>query len=398
MGSVARPPLLCFSHLRWDFVWQRPQHVMSRLARDRRVYFVEEPLFDADAGAGPDGAVLRRREADGVVVAQPVCRDPGPGGGPALDAMYARLVDDLVRAEGLQEVTAWFYTPMLLPAVQGLRPALMVYDAMDELALFKGAPADLLPRERRLLGRADVVFTGGVGLARAKARLHDNVCAFPSGVEVEHYRRALAPETEVPPVLAALPRPRVGFFGVLDERLDLVLLDGLAAARPDLQLVLLGPVLKIDPAELPQRPNISYLGQQAYGDLPAFAKGFDVCMMPFALNQATRFISPTKTLEYMAAHKPIVSTPVPDVVGQFGHAVRIAGHLDAFSTAIDMALRETPAEREERVARERRILARSTWDAIVTGMDEQMRQAEQARLPLRRPVPVAAAVLDAAGD
>jgi UDP-galactopyranose mutase len=406
MGIERRPALLCFSHLRWDFVWQRPQHVMSRLARDREVYFVEEPLFRADAGAPPDGATLELREADGVVVAQPVCRDPGPGGEPALDEMFVRLTEELVRSRRLREVTAWFYTPMLLPAISRLSPDLVVYDAMDELSLFKGAPPELLPRERRLLEEADVVFTGGVSLGRAKARLHDNVHAFPSGVEVEHYRQALLPETRVPEDLADLARPRVGYFGVVDERLDLGLLDGIAAARPDLQIVLIGPVVKIDAADLPRRPNLHYLGQKEYRDLPAYVKGFDVCMMPFALNDATRFISPTKTLEYMAAHKPIVSTPVADVVGQYGDAVRIVGDVNAFSTAIDTALAETPDEREARVARERRLLARSTWDAIVARMGERMREAERGTpLPVRRPATAAtaaalarSAVLDAAGD
>jgi UDP-galactopyranose mutase len=388
--------LLCFSHLRWDFVWQRPQHVISRLARDREVFFVEEPLFEDGAGAPAAGARFALREADGVTVAQPVCADPGPGGGPALDAMYARLTDELVRSRGLGGFTAWFYTPMLLPAISRRSPALVVYDAMDELSLFKGAPADLLPRERRLLERADLVFTGGVSLGRAKARLHDTVYAFPSGVEVEHYGRALDPRTVVPEDLAAVPGPRVGFFGVIDERLDLALLDAAAAARPELHFVLLGPVLKIGADELPRRPNLHYLGQKAYRDLPAYVKGFDVCMMPFALNEATRFISPTKTLEYMAAHKPIVSTPVADVVGQYQQAVQIAGDVDAFTAAIDTALAETAGEREARTARERRLLERNTWDAIVERMDERMRQAENGTaLPVRRTA--AALVLDAAG-
>jgi UDP-galactopyranose mutase len=386
--------------LRWDFVWQRPQHVISRLARDREVVFVEEPRFEAGAGA-PAGARFALREADGVTVAQPVCADPGPGGGPALDAMYARLTDELVRARGLGGFTAWFYTPMLLPAVSRRAPGLVVYDAMDELALFRGAPADLLPRERRLLERADVVFTGGVSLGRAKARLHPNVYAFPSGVEVEHYRRALDPRTAVPADLAAVPGPRVGFFGVLDERLDLPLLAAAAAARPDLHFVLLGPVVKIGAAALPRRPNLHYLGQKAYRDLPAYVKGFDVCMMPFALNAATRFISPTKTLEYMAAHKPIVSTPVADVVGQYAGAVRIAPDATAFVREVQAALDEPAAAREARVIAERRILAQSSWDHIAAQMDGRMDDARRSRDPvpmpaLRLPRPVRAASPEAA--
>ncbi|HEX2035978.1 MAG TPA: glycosyltransferase [Chloroflexota bacterium] len=405
MGRTERAPLLCFSHLRWDFVWQRPQHVMSRLARSRPVYFIEEPVFRDEAGAAPHGGVLELHERDGVVVVQPVCRDPGPGpeGVRALDTMYARLVEQLVAERELRRFTAWFYTPMLLPAISRLSPEVVVYDAMDELALFKGAPPELLPRERRLLAMADVVFTGGVSLGRAKAKLHQNVHAYPSGVEVEHYGQALEPGLAVPPELAAIPGPRIGFFGVLDERLDLELLQGLATQHPEWQFVLVGPVRKIDPAELPAGPNLHYLGQKQYRELPGYVKGFDVCMMPFALNEATRFISPTKTLEYMAAHKPIVSTPVTDVVGLYGSVVQIGGDVNAFSTAIEKALRETDTERAARVAREREILAKSTWDAIVARMEEHIERAELVtrlrRLsPQRVPAVAAVVEVDAAGD
>jgi UDP-galactopyranose mutase len=266
---TGRPPLLCFSHLRWDFVWQRPQQLMTRFARDRRVYFVEEPVYEADAGEPARGGVLRTRACDGVVVAQPVCRDPGPAGGWRLEAMYRRLLPELVAREGLTGYTAWFFSPMFLPAIDRLDPALVVYDAMDELSLFKDGSPVIVERERGLLRRADVVFTGGVGLGRAKAKLHPNVHAVPSGVEAEHYRRALHPGTAVPADLAPLPGPRLGYVGVIDERLDPDLLDAVAAARPGWSVVLVGPVRKIEESALPRRPNLHYLGQQAYRDLPA---------------------------------------------------------------------------------------------------------------------------------
>jgi UDP-galactopyranose mutase len=350
---------------------------MARLARNRRVYFVEEPIFGGDRPA--ELAELAMRPSDGVTVCHPVCRDPGPGGGPVLDDAYARLVAELVEAEGLIGCTLWFYTPMLLPATRSLAPSLVVYDAMDELSLFKGASPDLLPRERRLLQLADVVFTGGVSLGRAKAALHSNVHAIPSGVDVDHYRQALDPATPVPADLEALPHPRVGFFGVIDERADLPLLAELARLRPDWQFVMIGPVLKIDRAELPAAPNLHYLGQRQYRELPGYTKGFDVCMLPFALNDATRFISPTKTLEYMAAHKPIVSTPVPDVVGSFREHVAIAANAADFVAAVEQALAETPPRRESRVARERAVVAGNTWDAIVARMDRLMLEALAGR-------------------
>ena len=341
-----------------------------------------------------------------MVVVQPVCRDPGPDEGWRLEAMYRRLIPGLVARDGLTDYTTWFFSPMFLPAIERLAPALVVYDAMDELSLFKGASPVVAERERGLLRRADVVFTGGVSLGRAKARLHPNVHAVPSGVEVAHYQQALLPETRVPDDLAAVAGPRIGFFGVIDERLDPDLIAAVARARPDWSVVLVGPVRKIEEADLPRRANLHYLGQKAYRDLPAYVKGFDVCLMPFALNDATRFISPTKTLEYMAAHKPIVSTPVADVVGSYRGAVRIAGDPQAFVAEAQAALEEPEQARTARVVAERAILARSSWDTIVGRMDERMAQAAQARCaqPVRpagrasTPSADRPAVLDAAGD
>jgi UDP-galactopyranose mutase len=222
-----------------------------------------------------------------------------------------------------------------------------------------------------------VVFTGGVSLGKAKAAVHQNVRPFPSGVEVEHYQQALKPETVIPADLAALPRPRIGFFGVIDERIDLSLLEAVARAHPEWQLVMLGPVVKIDPADVPRLPNLHYLGQKQYRDLPGYVKGFDICMMPFALNDATKFISPTKTLEYMAAHKPIVSTPVADVVGSYSGAVRIAATAEEFGREIAAALGETQEARVARIEQERRTLARNSWDAIAARMDQCMEEARK---------------------
>ncbi|HEV2124962.1 MAG TPA: glycosyltransferase, partial [Chloroflexota bacterium] len=210
-------------------------------------------------------------------------------------------------------------------------------------------------------------------------RLHPNVHAFPSGVEIEHYQRALDASTTIPADLEEVPHPRIGFFGVIDERIDLPLLEAVADARPDWQLIMLGPVKKIAAADLPQRSNLHYLGQKQYKDLPGYVKGFDVCMMPFALNDATRFISPTKTLEYMAAHKPIVSTPVADVVGSYEDAVQIVRDTPEFVAAVESALAETPQDRERRVARERDLLTKSTWEAIVAGMEQRMTEAAGQR-------------------
>lgn len=384
-APVGARPIVCFSHLRWDFVWQRPQQLMSRFARSRRVYFVEEPIFEEDAGVAPDGAILRLNRTpvgappasptNGVTVVRPVCRDPGAGGGPLLDQVYARLMAELVNAEGLVDPVAWFYTPMLLPAIDRIRDVHVVYDAMDELTLFRFAPEGLAEREAQLLARAAVTFAGGASLGEAKARRHPRVRTFPSGVDADHYRQALQSTLALPSDLSALPEPRVGYIGVIDERIDYDLLREATAQRPGISWVMVGPVVKVSPEELPVAPNLAYLGQKAYADLPAYVRGFAVCMMPFALNDSTRFISPTKTLEYMAARRPIVSTPVTDVVRLYGDVVRVAHDAGAFVAHVDASLSETAEAEEARTVRGAAHLARNSWDAIADEMDEEMRVA-----------------------
>ena len=379
------PTIICLSHLRWDFVWQRPQQLLSRFARTRRVYFIEEPIFEASAGHAPVSASLRlNREPvgvplstnlTGVVTAQPICRDPGVGGGPLLDEMYARLLKELVASENIGRYVLWFYTPMLLPAIGDLCPEAVVYDAMDELSLFRFAPPELVSRERELLARASVVFAGGRSLGEAKSRLHPRVVTLPSGVEIEHFRKAFDPATAIPVDLEAISVPRVGYFGVIDERMDLELLRQVSDLRPEVSWVMIGPVLKIEESDLPRKANIHYLGSKKYAELPNYVRGLDVCMMPFALNDATRFISPTKTLEYMAAHRMIVSTPVIDVVKSYGDVVSIGATAAEFASLVDQALVESEPDRLARIAREQVVLERNTWDAIARTMDDELRLA-----------------------
>ncbi len=383
VASAALPAIICLSHLRWDFVWQRPQQLLSRLARTRRVFFVEEPIFEQSAGLAPDGAFLRLNrksvgvapstDVAGVVTAQPICRDPGAGGGPALDQMYARLLEQLVVSERIGRYVLWFYTPMLVPAIGDLVPEAIVYDAMDELSLFRFAPPELASRELELLARAQMVFAGGRSLGEAKSLLHPRVRTLPSGVDIDHFRKALDPATTIPNDLEVIPGPRVGYFGVIDERLDLELLKQVSELRPDVSWIMIGPVLKIEQADLPRNANIHYLGQKQYAELPSYVRGLDVCMMPFALNDATRFISPTKTLEYMAAHRMIVSTPVIDVVNSYGDLVSIGSTAAEFVSLVDLALVETEPVRLARIAREQSVLERNTWDAIARTMDDELR-------------------------
>ena len=280
--------VVCLSHLRWGFVYQRPQHLLSRWARERRVFFFEEPVAAAEIGLD------FQETAEGVTVIVP--RVPEGLDVAEADAVQQTLLDEAFVQRDIDRYVLWVYTPMAACFAKHLRPLATVYDCMDELSGFAGAPKELVERERRLLQRADVVFTGGRSLYEAKRSLHPNVHSFPSSVDAAHFRAARA-QREAPHDQAQIPAPRLGYYGVIDERLDLDLITAVADARPEWQVVLVGPVVKIDPATLPQRPNIHHLGPKDYAELPAYAAGWDVALMPFARNDATRFISPTKTLE-----------------------------------------------------------------------------------------------------
>ena len=368
--AASEPPwdLVCLSHLRWDFVWQRPQHLMSRFARGRRVLFVEEPVPGA-ADAEPRLELSERR--CGVTVAVPHLP-------PGADAERAqeRLLADLLAERGIERYVLWYYTPMARAFSRGLEPLAVVYDCMDELSLFRGAPPELLEREAELLARADLVFTGGQSLWEAKRDRHPSVHAFPSSIEAAHFAGARAPLPE-PPDQACLPRPRLGYFGVIDERMDVELVDALAAARPDWQIVMLGPVVKIAPADLPRRDNLHWLGMKSYEELPGYLAGWDVALMPFARNESTRFISPTKTPEYLAGGRPVVSTPIRDVVRPYGEAglVEIAEDAEAFVAAVERALHVRANGYRGWLERVDRFLAGSSWETTFEGMRSLIEEA-----------------------
>ncbi len=316
------------------------------------MFFVEEPLFDA----GPNRLELTLSKEGVHVVVPHLARDDEQDA----EAVQAALLRELSEREQLRDYVLWYYTPMALPLAAGLSPLAVVYDCMDQLSAFKNAPPVLTARERELFAQADVVFTGGQSLFEAKQREHANVHAFPSSVDVAHFARARAALQE-PEDQRGLPRPRLGFFGVIDERMDVELLAGVAAARPDWQLVILGPVVKIEESELPRAANIHYLGGKSYQELPDYIAGWDVALLPFARNEATEFISPTKTPEYLAAGKPVVSTAIRDVVRPYQALglARIADSVADFVAACEAALAESAAERLERADA---FLSRLSWD------------------------------------
>ena len=322
-----RPVLICFSHLRWDFVFQRPQHLLSRFAASFSVHYWEEPLFVPGLVqphletrlVAPNLAIVTPQLAEGLTEE-------------AVEAQLKRLLDHYPAAA--DPAILWYYTPMMLPFSRHLEAGCIVYDCMDELANFRFAPPRLLALEAELFSRADLVFTGGYSLYEAKRSRHPSVHPFPSSVDIAFFAQARANPS-------ANARPTLGFYGVLDERFDIDLLAAIADARPDWRFVMVGPIVKISPDELPKRENISYPGPVTYDELPAVLSGWDVALMPFAINDATRFISPTKTPEYLAAGKPVVSTPIRDVVRHYGRlqGVMIASTADEFVAGCEEALK-----------------------------------------------------------
>ena len=332
-----RPTLLCLSHLRWGFVYQRPQHVMSRLARDYDVIFFEEPVFEDLAEDRATPRLDHSQPAPGIEVIVP--RLAHGLSEEQIAEAQRQLLDEMLLARGDAELLLWYLTPMSLAFTDHLKGNVTIFDCMDELSAFRGAPVRLVDMERELMARADVVFTGGYSLWEVKQRQHDNAHPVPSSVDIAHF--AAARDGLADPVdQADIAHPRMGFFGVIDERFDIELVEKLATLRPDWQIVLIGPVVKIDPATLPQLPNIHYLGGKSYDELPAYLAGWDVALMPFAINESTQFISPTKTPEYLAGGCPVVSTPIHDVIRGYGQsgAVTIADTAGAFVAAIDAAL------------------------------------------------------------
>ena len=352
--------LVCFSHLRWDFVYQRPNHLMARAARDRRVFFIEEPTVDGDAL--PHLTVTRR---EGVTVVTP--RLPADLVPEAVTMTLANLIDEQFETERIERPVLWYYTPMALPWTRHLDASATVFDSMDHLAAFRGAPPELLQLEAELVDRADLVFCGGASLHERMRHRHAASHPFPSSVDVDHFARARRTRSE-PSDQASIRRPRIGYAGVIDERIDIALIDGVAAARPDWQVILVGPIVKIAEEDLPARPNVHRLGMKPYAELPAYLGGWDVGWMPFARNEATRYISPTKTPEYLAAGLPVVATSIRDVVEPYGAQglVAIADEIDDSTMAIERALAQ-PAVGEGRVDA---FLASRSWDRTWAAMAE----------------------------
>ena len=368
-GGSSLPVLMVFCHLRWRFVFQRPQHLLSRLANRWRVIVVEEPV----RSDGPAYLQSRLEQgADGASSVEVLVPHTAVDAGGFHDdqlAVLQGLLQAHLQAERLQVDIAWLYTPMALPLAKAVRPRALVYDCMDELAAFKNAPRQLRQRESALMKEAAFVLTGGPSLYESRRDANPQVVCLPSAVDAGHYApSSLNSDCEsyaaAQALQGALPRPRLGFFGVIDERLDVALVAAVADAHPEWAVVMAGPVVKIDPATLPQRANIHWIGMQPYERLPYLLAGWDVALMPFALNESTQFISPTKTLEYMAGEKPVVSTAVRDVVTLYGDAVAVADVSrgpQPFIAACEELLAESPEKRCRRALTMLGLVSQHAW-------------------------------------
>jgi UDP-galactopyranose mutase len=384
--------VVCFSHLRWDFVFQRPQHLLTRCAKQQRTFYIEEPVFGADEDAA---GRLSMRDRDGVQVVTPFIKEGTPP--ERVVEIQKALIDTLFVGMDIHEPVLWYYTPMALPFTRHLPKSAVVYDCMDELSAFRGAPPELTELERELFSIADVVFTGGQSLYESKRQQHESVYLFPSSIDKAHFAKARR-AVQDPEDQKDIPHPRLGFYGVIDERLDIELLDKVAQLRPDWHFVIIGPVVKIDPATLPRHENIHYLGGKSYQELPAYLAGWDVAMMPFARNESTRFISPTKTPEYLAGGKPVVSTSIKDVVRSYGHQglAYISNTPADFVAASEFAMRisQQPTYHQAWLKRVDDYLSANSWDHTWSRMSDLITSAIQARQEGDKPVMNTGAFID----
>ena len=324
--------LVCFCHLRWGFVFQRPNHLLSRFSKHQRVFFIEEPVFHE----GDDKLQIENYN-ENLFVVTPHIKAGLPEA--EVNERQRKYINNLFTNMNIERYFSWYYTPMALPFTDHLTPEVVVYDCMDELSAFKFAPPELAILEKELLKKADVVFTGGQSIYEAKKDAHHNIYPFPSSIDKHHFGKARTIKDD-PAEQKNIKGPRFGFFGVIDERFDIELIDAVAKAKPEWQFILLGPVVKIDPATLPRYDNVHYLGGKKYEDLPDYLAGWDIAMVAFAMNESTKFISPTKTPEYLAAGKPVISTPIRDVVRPYGDnkLVHIVSNADEFIRAAEKEL------------------------------------------------------------
>ena len=387
--------IVVFSHLRWGFVWQRPQQFLSRFAKKHQILFIEEPFFDRPIGSEPD--VSFHRVMPNVTVLTPHV-DQSWNRNPQLPqkliGFTKRAIEQMNENGQFERPLLWYYSPMDASWSLGhIENRGIIYDAMDELSQFTGAPRALVDNESRLMEYADVVFTGGYELSLKKKKQHDNVHFFGCGVEYAHFARAQDTSGVIPPDIDFLARPILGWFGVVDERVDYNMVGEMARMRPGWSFAMVGPVVKVDPNLLPHFPNLFWMGGRDYSVLPDYCRAFSICMMPFAINAATEYINPTKALEYMATGRPVISTPVKDVVRQYSDLVEIVKTPQEFINAAERMLKSGAPDRIQRGIEKAK---QCSWESTVEQMQGLVKQAigRKERRSARKITPLAQAELE----
>jgi glycosyltransferase involved in cell wall biosynthesis len=374
--------LVCFSHLRWGFVFQRPNHLLTRFSKHQRVFFIEEPIFHNDA----DKLHIENFN-ENLYIVTPYIRQGLKE--KEINNRQRKFLTNLFTNMQVNRFFSWYYTPMALPFTDHLSPELVIYDCMDELSAFKFAPPELAIKEKELFKKADLVFTGGHSIFESKKNQHHNIYPFPSSIDKHHFGAARNTKND-PADQAHIPHPRFGFFGVVDERFDINLLDSVAKAKPDWHFVILGPIVKIDPASLPRYSNIHYLGGKKYEELPSYIAGWDIATIPFAMNESTKYISPTKTPEYLAAGKPVISTPIKDVVSPYGDnkLVHIVTTAEEFIKVADTELKAK--KKSVWLKKVDEFLAFNSWDRtwsqMVRNIEDTLVQITSAKSKVKEKI------------
>ena len=357
--------LVCFSHLSWKFVYQRPQHLLSRFTKKYTVYYIEECTYSNEA----DGYYMNITDENVRVIIPHL--NNGTQGKDKESKRIAIILNNLFEEHSIRSYIFWYYTPMALAYTTHFNPLATVYDCMDELSAFKFAPPELKLLEQELFKKADIVFTGGNNLYEAKKKEHDNIYAFPSSIDKAHFKAARNNQKEFADQ-SSIPHPRLGFYGVIDERFDIELIMQAADAKPDWHFVLIGPVVKIDPDTLPQNKNIHYLGGKNYDELPSYLSGWDIALIPFAINESTRYISPTKTPEYLAGGKPVISTAITDVINPY-HDLGLVHIVQNAQELVQMATAELSSnDKTEWLSKVDEYLCAISWDATWERMNKLM--------------------------
>lgn len=374
--DLSHVDIVCFSHLRWDFVYQRPQHILSRFAQYNQLFFIEEPVYDA---VGQEVLQVNSKGDNIWIIVPHLLKGLNEE---EISRSQKLLLDKFFFEYKLEEYIFWYYTPMALPFSEHFNPLLVIYDCMDELSAFKFAPPDFEEFENKLFEESDIVFTGGHSLYEAKKDKHTNIYAFPSSIDKNHFSHARN-ILEEPEDQKSIPHPRLGFFGVIDERFDIGLINKIAKERPEWHLVMIGPIIKIGEESLHGQDNIHFLGNKSYNELPRYLAGWDIALIPFLMNESTKFISPTKTPEYLAAGKPVISTPINDIVKSYGKngLVHIAETAEDFIKAAEMELSQMK-DKELWLSSVDDFLLDNSWDNTWTQMSSLIKNAYQSKFSI----------------